>query len=118
VYGLSRRPADSEGNVRHISIDLLGSSDIKAKLGSIRKITHLFFGAYVDKQNAAEKSAINVQLLKGPLQYLSEKAPNLQHVTIFQGGKAYGSDLGRIRLQLVKTTQGSCPAAAVHSHGE
>jgi nucleoside-diphosphate-sugar epimerase len=94
VYGLSRRSSKSEGNVQHISVDLLDASDIKAKLGTIKDVTHLFFGAYIDKQDAAEKSAINVRLLKGLLEYLSESAPSLQHVTIFQGGKAYGSDLG------------------------
>ena len=45
-------------------------------------------------EEAAEKSAINVQLLKGLLDYLGANVPTLRHVTIFQGGKAYGSDLG------------------------
>jgi Domain of unknown function (DUF5069) len=37
--------------------------DLEALLSPIQGITHLFFGAYIDKQDAAEKSAINVQLL-------------------------------------------------------
>jgi nucleoside-diphosphate-sugar epimerase len=94
VFGLSRRESPSEGNVRHISVDLLNTEDIKAKLDPIREITHLFFGAYIDKQDAAEKSAVNVQLLQGLLDYLGKNVPTLRHVTIFQGGKAYGSDLG------------------------
>ncbi len=63
VYGLSRRELAGEGNVKHISVDLLNANDIQAKLSPIQGITHLFFGAYIDKQDAAEKSAINVQLL-------------------------------------------------------
>jgi nucleoside-diphosphate-sugar epimerase len=94
VYGLSRRELAGEGNVKHISVDLLNANDIQAKLSPIQGITHLFFGAYIDKQEAAEKSAINVQLLKGLLDYLGANVPTLRHVTIFQGGKAYGSDLG------------------------
>jgi hypothetical protein len=53
----------------------------------------LFFGAYIDKQNAAEKSEVNVRILKNLLDALAE-TPLLRHITIFQGGKAYGSDLG------------------------
>jgi len=94
VYGLSRRESHSGGNVRNISVDLLNADDIRAKLDPIPEITHLFFGAYIDKQDAAEKSAINVQLLQGLLDYLGKNVPSLRHVTIFQGGKAYGSDLG------------------------
>jgi nucleoside-diphosphate-sugar epimerase len=93
VYGVSRRPAESDGNVRHISVDLLNPDDVKAKLGRLHDTTHLFFGAYIDKQNAAEKSEVNVRILKNLLDALSE-APLLRHITIFQGGKAYGSDLG------------------------
>ena len=94
VYGLSRRPADSSGNVKHISVDLLNSEDIKLKLATVRNITHLFFGAYIDKKDAAEKSTVNVQLLRGILEYLDDRVPSFKHITIFQGGKAYGSDLG------------------------
>ena len=94
VYGLSRRAGESSGNIRHISVDLLDALDIKVKLQSIANITHLFFGAYIDKKDAAEKSAVNVQLLKGILEYLDHNASHLEHITIFQGGKAYGSDLG------------------------
>jgi len=94
VFGLSRREAPGEGNVRHISVDLLNTEDIKAKLHPIREITHLFFGAYIDRQDAAEKSAVNVHLLQGLLDYLGKNVPTLRHVAIFQGGKAYGSDLG------------------------
>jgi hypothetical protein len=60
VYGVSRRSLENDGNVRHISVDLLNPDDVKAKLGHLRKTTHLFFGAYIDKQNAAEKSEVNV----------------------------------------------------------
>jgi nucleoside-diphosphate-sugar epimerase len=93
VYGVSRRPVENDGNVRNISVDLLNPDDVKAKLDHLRETTHLFFGAYIDKQNAAEKSEVNVRILKNLLDVLAE-APLLRHITIFQGGKAYGSDLG------------------------
>lgn len=93
VYGVSRRAAESAANVHCISVDLLNPDDVKAKLGPLTDITHIFFGAYIEKQDAGEKSAVNVQLLKGLLDVLGGN-PALKHITIFQGGKAYGSDLG------------------------
>jgi nucleoside-diphosphate-sugar epimerase len=94
VYGLSRRSLPSANGVDHVSVDLLDADDINVKLSKIPDVTHLFFGAYIDKQDAKEKSSANVALLKGLLDHLRNKAPTLRHVTIFQGGKAYGSDLG------------------------
>src|SRR5690349_19156064 len=52
VYGLSRRPSESSGNIQHISVDLLSPDDVKAKLGQLKEITHFFFGAYVEKPTA------------------------------------------------------------------
>ena len=97
VYGLSRRPADSAGNVQHISVDLLKPDDVKAKLGHLSETTHLVFGAYVDKPTAAEKTDVNVRLLKTLLDVFETSAPKLRHITLYQGGKAYGSDLGPYR---------------------
>ena len=94
VYGLSRRSCPAADGVEHVSVDLLDVSDIKKKVGAIAGVIHLFFGAYVDKQDPTEKSAANVALLRGLLDHLRDSAPTLRHVTIFQGGKAYGSDLG------------------------
>src|SRR5258705_3459349 len=44
------------------------------------------------KQIVAEKSEVNVRILRNLLDALAE-TPLLRHIT-FQGGKAYGSDLG------------------------
>lgn len=88
VYGLSRRELAGEGHVKHISVDLLNANDIKAKLSPIQGITHLFFGAYIDKQEPAERSAINVQLLKGLLDYLGANVPTLRAICGFSVGSA------------------------------
>jgi hypothetical protein len=57
-------------------------------------VTHAIFGAYVEKDMPAERSSVNVALLRNLMDAVEESAPNLQHVTIYQGGKAYGADLG------------------------
>jgi nucleoside-diphosphate-sugar epimerase len=93
VYGLSRRKGTAP-EIEHIRVDLLNSSDVRSKLSSIRNVTHIVFGAYIEKPTAAEKSEVNVAILKNLLDAVEETSPSLQHVTFYQGGKAYGADLG------------------------
>jgi nucleoside-diphosphate-sugar epimerase len=94
VYALSRRPVVGLENVQPISADLLDREDTGKKLGNLKDVTHVIFGAYVEKATPTERSSVNVALLRNLLDVVEESAPNLQHVTIYQGGKAYGSDLG------------------------
>jgi nucleoside-diphosphate-sugar epimerase len=94
VVGLSRRAAPCEAGAEHISVDLLDVVDTRQKLSSIRDITHIVFGAYVERATPSEKTEDNVAILKNLLDIVEETSPNLRHVTFYQGGKAYGADLG------------------------
>jgi nucleoside-diphosphate-sugar epimerase len=94
VYGLSRRASQGIEGVREISVDLLDPGDVRAKLGGLSGATHLVFAAYIEKPTALEKSVVNVALLENTLEVLEAAAPDLEHVTLYQGGKAYGADLG------------------------
>lgn len=93
VYGLSRRAGDL-ANVEHISVDLLMPDDVREKLGGVGDVTHVIFGSYIEKPTAGERSRINVALLENLLDALEPSCPGLRHVTFYQGGKAYGADLG------------------------
>lgn len=93
VIGLSRRPGDLPG-VRHLSVDLLKPDDVREKLAEVKdRVTHAVFAAYIASPTAAERNTANVAILKNFLDVL-EDAPALEHLTFYQGGKAYGSDLG------------------------
>ena len=94
VYGISRRPIEGLGNVHAISADLLDPKDTSRKLSVLKDVTHVVFGAYIEKNTPTERSVVNVALLRNLMDAVEESAPNLQHVTIYQGGKAYGADLG------------------------
>ncbi len=94
VYGLSRRSAAVPDGVRQIIVDLLDPQQVKARLAPVQGATHIVFGAYIEKATAAEKSAVNVAILKSLLDVLEGQSDTLQHVTFYQGGKAYGADLG------------------------
>ena len=51
LYGLSRRSAPLPAGVGGISADLLDRDDLQRKLGKIRGITHIVFGAFVERRS-------------------------------------------------------------------
>ncbi|MGH1588795.1 SDR family oxidoreductase [Methylobacterium phyllosphaerae] len=97
VLGLSRRTEPSIPNVEAVSVDLLDPARVRASLGGVRNVTHIVFAAYIEKPTAAEKSTVNVAILRNLLDVVEETSPGLRHVTLYQGGKAYGSDLGQFK---------------------
>ncbi|WP_343698992.1 SDR family oxidoreductase [Caulobacter sp.] len=94
VYGLSRRDAPLPDGVEGISVDLLDRADVEAKLGGLKDVTHIVFAAYIEKAGAAERSQVNVAILRNLVEVVETASPVLEHVAFYQGGKAYGSDLG------------------------
>ena len=67
VYGLARRSAPLPAGVEFISADLLDRDGLQRKLGKIAGITHIVFGAYIEKPTATERSEVNVAILKNLL---------------------------------------------------
>ncbi|EWY38285.1 epimerase [Skermanella stibiiresistens SB22] len=94
VYGLSRRVEPSIDGVEAISVDLTRADQVREALGGVRDVTHIVFGAYIEKATAAEKSELNTLILRNLLDVAEVTSPGLRHITFYQGGKAYGADLG------------------------
>jgi nucleoside-diphosphate-sugar epimerase len=94
VFGLSRRTGPPIAGVKAVSVDLLDPGQVHDRLSPIRDVTHIVFAAYIEKQTAAEKSAFNVAILRNLVDAVEATSPALQHITFYQGGKAYGADLG------------------------
>lgn len=94
VIGLSRRTQPVLPGIQTVSVDLLDAAQVRERLGDVRDVTHIIFGAYIEKQTAAEKSTVNVAILRNLLDVVEETSPGLEHITFYQGGKAYGADLG------------------------
>jgi len=97
VVGLARRAAADDLPVRQLSVDLLDRADTEAKLRELTQATHLVFAAYVERPTASEAVAPNLAMLRNALDALEAAAPNLEHVTFYQGGKAYGAHLGTFK---------------------
>ena len=94
VYALSRRKVEDLDGVIEINIDLLSPEDVERAITPLKDATHIIFGAYVEKDTPGERSVVNVSLLRNLLTVVEKHAPGLKHVTLYQGGKAYGADLG------------------------
>ena len=97
VFGLSRRSAPLPKGVEEITGDLLDPGGLQRALGKIRGVTHVVFGAYVEKSTAAARSEVNVAIIKNLLDVVETTSPSLRHITFYQGGKAYGADLGAFK---------------------
>jgi nucleoside-diphosphate-sugar epimerase len=94
VYGLSRRMIEDLPGVTPINVDLLSPRDVERAVAPLSDITHIVFAAYIEKETPQERSELNVSLLRNLLTVAEKHAPGLRHVTLYQGGKAYGADLG------------------------
>jgi nucleoside-diphosphate-sugar epimerase len=94
VYGLERRDGPMPSGVVPLSVDLLNIADLRQKLAAIKNVTHIVFGAFILKPTAAEMSEANVGILRNLVDVVESTSPALRHITFFQGGKAYGADLG------------------------
>lgn len=104
VYGLARRDLPLPAGVEFVQVDLLQPDDVRRKLAGIGGVTHLVLGAYVEKRDAGERSTFNVALVKNLLDAVEETSgETLRHVTLYQGSKAYGADLGPFKTPARET---------------
>lgn len=93
VRGVSRRPVPGAG-WEHLPVDLSDADTALSGLAAAADTTHLVFGAYAERPSTRELSETNVALLCNTLDGLAAAGAPLRHVTLYQGGKAYGAHLG------------------------
>ncbi|MEJ7929380.1 SDR family oxidoreductase [Ramlibacter sp. AN1015] len=102
VVALSRRTPPPREGVTHISVDLTDGAGCRAALAQCPGITHVLYAALYEKPSLLagwtddEQIRINEGMLRNLLDALEQTAPGLQHVTVLQGTKAYGSHVGRV----------------------
>jgi nucleoside-diphosphate-sugar epimerase len=83
-------------NVRHLPLDLTDADACRAAAASLRNVTHLIYAALFELPGLIEgwrneqQIATNDRMLRNLLAPLLEAAPQLRHVTLLQGTKAYG----------------------------
>jgi nucleoside-diphosphate-sugar epimerase len=77
-----------------LSVDLLDAAGARQQLSQLRDVTHIVFGAFMLGKTDAETSEVNVALLRNLLDAVEPTSPTLRHITFYQGGSAYGAQLG------------------------
>lgn len=101
VTTLSRRaPARSDG-VGHLAVDLTDGSACRKAFGEAKPFTHVLYAALQEEDDleagwrSRAQQEVNLTMLRNVLDGV-EAGGRLRHLTILQGGKAYGSHLGRV----------------------
>ena len=97
VTGLSRRNPSESRAASYVSIDLLDRDDAERKLAGLADVTHIFYAAYLERPSFADEVAPNLAMLRNTVEVVERAAPGLEHVSLMQGTKAYGTHLGPYR---------------------
>ncbi len=103
VIALARKPSDAVNHVRFISVDLLDPRDCKDKLGTLSDVTHVFYAAYQEQPSESGQVAVNGAMLRNLVQAIDAAAPDLVHINLMQGAKAYGCQFGPFKTPAKET---------------
>jgi nucleoside-diphosphate-sugar epimerase len=109
VIALSRRAPDFEVDATWLSVDLRDRRDCEAKLGDLSAVTHIAHAAVFEKPDVtrgwaeADHAATNLEMLRNLVEVVESASPNLGHITLMQGTKAYGGHLGPFKMPARET---------------
>ena len=102
VVTLSRRLPPGREAASHLGVDLMDAAGCRAAIAGCKGITHVLYAALYEKPSLlagwtdAEQIEINRSMLRNLLDALEAASSDLQHITILQGTKAYGSHVRRV----------------------
>jgi len=103
IVGVSRRKPPFPTRAEWVSVDLRDRADCEAKLSGLRGITHIAYTAVYEKPHVTngwsemDHVEINLAMLQNCVEVVERASPELKHITIMQGTKAYGGHLGPFR---------------------
>ena len=96
--GLSRRSPELDG-VLHLHSDLMNKSSIATHRNLLKNVTHVVYAALYEMDNVIagwqhrEQIQTNATMFENLIQPVIKNAPNLKHISLLQGTKAYGIHL-------------------------
>src|SRR5262249_46632357 len=100
VTTIARRKLPIAADVRQLQVDLADARCCAVNLESLQTVTHVLYAALYEKDDLvagwrdAGQMSTNLSMLTNLLDALDERAPQLRHITLLQGAKAYGLHLG------------------------
>ncbi len=104
TVALSRRGVRERYGAEHVSVDLMDAEATRAVIAQHPDITHVVYAALFEKPGLiegwlqADQIAQNDRMLQNLLDPVRTHCPNLAHVTLLQGTKAYGAHVRPIDL--------------------
>jgi nucleoside-diphosphate-sugar epimerase len=99
AVAVSRRIPQGLEQVKVISVDLLDEAKCAEVFGAQPDVTHLIYAALYEKPGLIagwrerDQMEVNLRMLRNLFEPLAAAATRLQHVTLLQGTKAYGSHI-------------------------
>ncbi|MDB5846404.1 MAG: short-chain dehydrogenase/reductase [Rhodoferax sp.] len=100
AIGVSRRrPVNVPEGFTHVSVDLRDRAACEACFGAMRNVSHVVYAAVQESQGLVagwadqDQMQLNLQMLRNVVEPLERAARGLRHISILQGGKAYGIHL-------------------------
>ena len=109
VIGLSRRQPDAPTRADWRAVDLRDRAACEAALGDLSSVTHIAYCAVYEKADVTrgwseqDHVEINLAMLQNVVEVVERAAPNLRHITLMQGTKAYGGHLGPFKMPARET---------------
>jgi nucleoside-diphosphate-sugar epimerase len=94
TIAVSRRKPDFATRAEHVSVDLGDREACRRAFAAYPETTHIVFAAYQERELLWEQIEPNLTMIRNLVESVEECAPTLSHVTLMQGGKAYGCHLG------------------------
>jgi nucleoside-diphosphate-sugar epimerase len=101
VLTVSRRPPRYGPTSGHFRVDLMDADRCREVFAAAPAITHVLYAALHEEDDlqagwrSQEQAGINLRMLQNVVENVATKS-GFRHLTILQGGKAYGSHLGRV----------------------
>lgn len=112
VVALSRRQPNFATSAGYVSVDLTDAKQCAERVAALGPFTHLVYSALHEKPQIvkgwAEDDQIrtNLAMLVHLVEALEKSSPELEHITLMQGAKAYGVHLGNSRMMPAKESHG------------
>jgi nucleoside-diphosphate-sugar epimerase len=100
VTTVARRKLPCLPKVRQLQVDLADARACATNLDDVQTVTHVLYAALYEKDDLVAgwrdegQMSTNLSMLTNLLDALDRKAPQLRHITLLQGAKAYGLHLG------------------------
>ncbi len=108
VVAISRRAPNFPTPAKFVSVDLTNAKQCAERITAIGPFSHLVYAALHEKPQIvkgwAEDDQIrtNLAMLVNLVEALEKSSPQLEHINLMQGAKAYGVHLGNSRMMPAK----------------